>query len=80
MVAMLCRNRVADFARWKAVFDYHAQSHRAAGLHFRELGRDLLEPDNIFFLFEVASPLRGTRIESLAFHTRVVQFRPCGAV
>jgi len=32
MIVMLCRNRVTDFSKWKAVFDSHAQAHRAAGL------------------------------------------------
>jgi hypothetical protein len=53
MIAMLCRNRVADFAKWKAVFDSHAQAQRAAGFHLKSLWRELNQPDNVFFLFEV---------------------------
>jgi len=53
MLVLLCRNRVADFARWKAVFDSHAQAHRDAGLHLRGLWREERETDNVFFLFEV---------------------------
>ena len=30
MTYMLCRNRVKDFARWKAVFSSHADAHREA--------------------------------------------------
>jgi hypothetical protein len=55
MLVMLCRNRVADFSKWKAVFDSHAQAHRAAGLQLRELWRERIEPNNVFFLFEVTS-------------------------
>ena len=55
MIVMLCRNRVADFAKWKAVFESHAQAHRAAGLRLRDLWRDVEDPNNVFFLFEVSS-------------------------
>jgi len=53
MVALLCRNRVQDFATWKKVFDSHAGVHRAAGLHLKTLWRGLEQPNDIFFLFEV---------------------------
>lgn len=39
MMVMLCRNRVADFARWKSIIDSHAKAHRQSGLgeyHFLE--------------------------------------------
>jgi len=52
---MLCRNRVADFARWQAVFASHEAAHRNAGLRLVNLWRSVEEPNNIFFLFEVAS-------------------------
>jgi hypothetical protein len=55
MVVMLCRNRVADFAKWKAVFDSHAPAHRAAGLRLMNLWRAVEESNNVFFLFEVTS-------------------------
>jgi len=54
MTYLLCRNRVADFARWKAVFDSHARAHRDAGLRLVNLWRKIEEPNNIFFVFEVA--------------------------
>ena len=54
MLVMLCRNRVADFSKWKAVFDSHAPAHRAAGLQLKDLWRETVEPNNVFFLFEVA--------------------------
>jgi hypothetical protein len=52
---LLCRNRVADFSKWKAIFDSHTQAHRAAGLRLRDLWRNLQEPNNVFFVFEVES-------------------------
>jgi hypothetical protein len=55
MLVMLCRNRVADFSRWKAAFDSHAPAHRDAGLRLIDVWRGVEEPNNVFFLFEVAS-------------------------
>ena len=53
MTNLLCRNRVSDFSKWKAVFTSHAQAHRDAGLQLRALWRAVGDPDNVFFLFEV---------------------------
>ena len=55
MTHLLCRNRVADFPRWKAVFASHQAAHQTAGLRLASIWRGLTEPNNIFFLFEVAS-------------------------
>lgn len=55
MIYMLCRNRVADFSRWKAVFSSHEAAHQDAGLRLVNIWRSIEEPDNIFFMFEVAS-------------------------
>ena len=54
MTVLLCRNRVADFSRWKAVFDSHAEAHRRAGLHLQNVWREVSEPNNVFFAFEVS--------------------------
>jgi hypothetical protein len=55
MIYMLCRNRVADFSRWKAIFASHEAAHRHAGLRLVGTWREVDEPNNIFFTFEVAS-------------------------
>ena len=55
MIYMLCRNRVQDFSRWKAVIDSHAEAHRQAGLRMVRMWRSLEDANNVFFLFEVAS-------------------------
>ena len=55
MTYMLSRNRVLDFDRWKAVFAADAEAHRAAGLHFEKLWRNVEDPHEIFFLFAVES-------------------------
>ena len=55
MVMMLCRNRVEDFSNWKRIFDSQASACRDAGLRLRNLWRDVEDPNNVFFLFDVAS-------------------------
>lgn len=55
---LLCRNRVEDYQRWRAVFDSHAEAHRAAGLRLSRIWRDADDPNNIFFLFDVADEER----------------------
>jgi len=55
VIYMLCRNRVQDFSRWKAVIDSHAEAHRQAGLRMVRMWRSLEDANNVFFLFEVAS-------------------------
>ena len=52
---MLCRNRVADFETWKAVFDSHAGAHRTAGLKLVRFWRSVEDPNEVFFLFDVES-------------------------
>ncbi len=52
-MVMLCRNRVADFEKWKSVFDSSTPALRDAGLRLMNLWRDVEEPNNVFFLFEV---------------------------
>jgi hypothetical protein len=51
---MLCRNRVADFGKWKAIFDSHKQAHQQASLTLESLWRVVEEPNSIFFVFAVA--------------------------
>jgi len=55
MTYLLCRNRVADFARWHAVFASHQAAHREAGLRLVHLWRGTEDPNNVFFLFEVGN-------------------------
>jgi hypothetical protein len=52
--SLLCRNRVADFSRWKAMFASHEAAHWGAGLRLVHLWRGIEDPNNVFFLFEVA--------------------------
>lgn len=61
MTYLLCRNKVHDFAQWKAVFASHKQDHLAAGLRLVSLWRDAQDATNVFFLFEVADVDRATQ-------------------
>jgi len=61
MTYLLCRNRVADFDRWHAVFASHQEGHREAGLELTGLWRSVGEPNNVFFLFAVAGVDRARR-------------------
>jgi len=54
VIRMLCRNRVADFAKWKAIFDFHRDAHRRSGLTLEALWRAVDNPNNVFFVFAVA--------------------------
>ena len=53
MDALLCRNRVKDFQRWKHIFDSHAQAHRAAGLQLQSIWREGDQENDVWFLFAV---------------------------
>jgi hypothetical protein len=52
---LLCRNRVRDFDAWKAVFDTKLEAAQEAGLTLVDLWREVGDPDNAFFLFEIES-------------------------
>ena len=54
MIRMLCRNKVADFGKWKAIFDSHKDAHRRSGLALEALWCALDDPNNVFFVFAVA--------------------------
>ena len=53
MTYMLCRNRVADYGKWKAVFDSHEGDQDKAGFHLISMWRSVEDPNNVWFLFEI---------------------------
>lgn len=53
MTYMLVRHKVADYARWKKVFDAHAAARRQAGLKLEHLLRNVEDPSEVFLMFEV---------------------------
>ena len=51
---MLCRNRVKDFTKWKAIFDTHRTvAHGQSGLRLTHMWREVDDPNNVFFIFAV---------------------------
>jgi hypothetical protein len=53
MPRLLCRNRVADYDTWWAVFSSHAEAHREAGLVLEHLWRCQEDPNDVYFVFQV---------------------------
>jgi hypothetical protein len=59
MKYLLCRNKVADFAKWKEVFDSHQEAHKEAGLKLLNLFQNLDDSNEVFILFEVSDIQKG---------------------
>jgi hypothetical protein len=53
MTYMIARQKVADFATWKRVFDSHASAQEESGLRVERVLRNVDEPNDVFVLFEV---------------------------
>jgi hypothetical protein len=53
MKGLLCRNRVADYAHWRQIFDSHLDKQTDAGLELVNVWQDLDDPKNVFFFFRV---------------------------
>jgi hypothetical protein len=53
MLRMFVWHRVADFARWKAVFDSHREAQEAAGLRTEWIRQDDADPHHVILMLEV---------------------------
>jgi heme-degrading monooxygenase HmoA len=51
MIHMLVRHKVADFAKWKPVYDAHASARQKAGLKEEHLFRNADDPNEVILLF-----------------------------
>ena len=51
MMHMLIRHKVADFAKWKPVYDAHSPSRQKAGLKEEYLLRSADDPNEVILLF-----------------------------
>ena len=50
---LLVKHKVADFVKWRKVFDSHAEAQRDSGLHILNVMRDVDDPDLVVLLFTV---------------------------
>lgn len=68
MASMFVRHRVADYAKWKPVFDEHEEARRAYGMTAHSLHRDPDDPNVIIVALRVTDVARAkefARSESL---------------
>lgn len=54
MAHMLVRHMVADFDKWKSVYEDHRSAREAAGLKDMHLWRNEDDPNEVILLFEVS--------------------------
>ena len=52
MTHLLVRHNVADFAKWKPVYDAHLAARQQAGLREKNLLRSVDNPNEVVLLFE----------------------------
>ena len=56
MIHMLVRSKVADFGKWKQVYDAHASARQSAGLKELHLLRNTEDPNEVILLFSAEDP------------------------
>jgi hypothetical protein len=54
MPYMLARHKVADFSKWKSVYDADLPARQKAGLKEEHLLRNTDDPNEVILLFEAA--------------------------
>jgi len=54
MLYMLVRNKVADYEKWKQIFDSQAEANRAEGLTPAHFWRDAEDRNTVWFVLKVA--------------------------
>ncbi len=53
MYYLFCKHRVADYAKWRRVFDADLGAQRESGLHLLHVLRDVADPNLVLMLFRV---------------------------
>lgn len=66
MAHILVRHKVADFAKWKSVYDDHRLARESAGLKDLYIWRNGDNPDEIILLFEATDVLKAKVFASSA--------------
>ena len=51
MIHMLVRHKVADFPKWKPLYDAHSSARQKAGLKEEHLLRNADDPNEVILLF-----------------------------
>ena len=51
---MLVRNKVEDFSKWRALFFSDSAAAAEYGLTLRSLWQSVVDPNNVFFILDVA--------------------------
>ena len=51
MYYLLCKHKVADYTKWRRVFDSHAEAQRESGLHLLHVLRGTADPNLVVLLF-----------------------------
>lgn len=66
MAYLLVRHKVADFGKWKPVYDAHQSARAAASLRDRLILRGLDNPNDVVILFEVGDVAKARAFTSSA--------------
>ena len=61
MQFVLVRHKVADFSKWKPLYDAHLPARQAAGAKEIYLLRNIDDPNEVVLLFEITSDLQKPR-------------------
>jgi hypothetical protein len=73
MPHMLIRHKVADFKKWKPVYDAHLSARENAGLKQVYLGRNVANPNEVVILFQGADVERAKAFAGSEDLKRVMQ-------
>jgi len=66
MASMFIRHRVADYGKWKPVFDEHQAMREKAGFTGHSLHRDAQDPNVIIIAFRAADVTRAQQFAASA--------------
>ena len=64
MTHMLVRHKVADFDKWKSVYEDHRSVREAAGLKDLHLWRNDSDPSEVILLFEALDVVKAREFAS----------------
>ena len=70
---MLVRHKVADFAKWKPVYDDHLPARQKAGLKEVHLLRNIEDSNEVILLFSVEDPDKAKAFAASDYLRQVIQ-------